>query len=136
MAWNILKGIPRRTSRVLLTRIAFRQYYRFGHEVRLIDMFVESIEMGKSGFASKPNAEGRPAYNPKDLLKLFIYGFLKCILPSSVRKSAGAIPSDVAVATPAPDHNTTALNFRKDNQKPSEAFLTHRAHSKTISQLQ
>ena len=47
------------------------------HEVRLIDLFVESIQLKDFDFKLKTNTlEGRPPYNPKDLLKLFIYGYL------------------------------------------------------------
>src|ERR1700682_5275314 len=45
--------------------------------VRVIDPFVEGLELGELGF-SKVTAEqmGRPPYAPGDLLKLYIYGYL------------------------------------------------------------
>lgn len=54
------------------------------NEVRLIDAFVESIKIEEFGFVQKQNTEGRPAYHPKDLLKLFIYGYLNSIRSSRV----------------------------------------------------
>ena len=55
------------------------------HEVRLIDLFVESIQLKDFDFKLKTNTlEGRPPYNPKDLLKLFIYGYLNSIRSSRV----------------------------------------------------
>jgi transposase len=46
------------------------------NEVRIIDLFVESITLEAYKFIIKLNTEGRPSYDPKDLLKLFIYGYL------------------------------------------------------------
>jgi len=46
--------------------------------VQAIDAFVEGLDLVKLGF-SKPAAAsaGRPAYDPKDLLKLLVYGAVK-----------------------------------------------------------
>ena len=46
------------------------------NEVRLIDMFVESLPIGEYGFKTEFLENGRPAYHPKDLLKPYIYGYL------------------------------------------------------------
>ena len=54
------------------------------HEVRLIDLFVESIQLKDFDFKLKTETlEGRPFYNPKDLLKLFIYGYLNSLKNST-----------------------------------------------------
>ena len=45
------------------------------NEVRIIDLFVESINVADFKFVIKTTKEGRPAYHPKDLLKLFVYGY-------------------------------------------------------------
>ncbi len=43
--------------------------------VRVIDAFVDMPDMEALGFSKhKPAYTGRPAYNPKDLLKLYLYG--------------------------------------------------------------
>ena len=52
------------------------------NEVRLIDLFVESLELRSLGFDLGFVDNGRPAYHPKDLLKLFIYGYLNRIRSS------------------------------------------------------
>ena len=41
------------------------------NEVRLIDLFVESLDLSQFSFHLKFSTEGRPPYNPKDLLKLY-----------------------------------------------------------------
>jgi transposase len=47
------------------------------NEVRLIDLFVKAINFAKHGFDMKFLDNGRPAYHPSNLLKLFIYGYLR-----------------------------------------------------------
>ncbi len=47
--------------------------------VRVIDAFVDSLDMEALGFRkAKPAQTGRPAYDPRDLLKLYLYGYLTC----------------------------------------------------------
>src|SRR3974390_3427467 len=45
--------------------------------VRVIDAFVEGLDVNGLGFGrSVPAATGRPPYDPRDLLKLYVYGYL------------------------------------------------------------
>jgi len=47
------------------------------HMCRVIEAFVGRLEMGKLGFVrSEPAETGRPGYDPRDLLKLYLYGYL------------------------------------------------------------
>ena len=46
------------------------------NEVRIIDLFVESLPLAAYGFELEYIENGRPAYHPSDLLKLYIYGYL------------------------------------------------------------
>lgn len=88
------------------------------NEVRIIDLFVESINLVDFKFVTKTSAEGRPAYNPKDLLKLFVYGYLNSIRSSRVleKECFRNIELMWLMKQLAPDHNTIA-NFRRDNHK-------------------
>src|SRR5258707_3027688 len=53
--------------------------------VRVIDVFVEELELAGLGFSGvDPEATGRPSYHPSVLLKLYIYGYLNRV-PSSRR---------------------------------------------------
>ncbi|MEK6614642.1 MAG: transposase [Bacteroidota bacterium] len=54
------------------------------NEVRIIDLFAQSINISDFKFVVKTTIEGRPAYHPKDLLKLFVYGYLNSIRSSRV----------------------------------------------------
>src|ERR1700758_2258512 len=53
------------------------------HICRVIDAFVEKLVMSELGFERAYAAEtGRPGYNPRDLLKLYLYGYLNQIRSS------------------------------------------------------
>ncbi|MEO6452525.1 MAG: IS1182 family transposase [Ginsengibacter sp.] len=88
------------------------------NEVRIIDLFVESINISDYKFAQKTSAEGRPAYDPKDLLKLFVYGYLNSIRSSRMleKECRRNIELMWLMKQLSPDHNTIA-NFRRDNHK-------------------
>ncbi|MCZ2249318.1 MAG: IS1182 family transposase [Bacteroidia bacterium] len=90
------------------------------NEVRLIDLFVDSLPLGEFGFSeSKQNEQGgRPSYHPSDLLKLFIYGYLNRIRSSRQLEKECVRNMEVKwlMRNLVPDHNTIS-NFRKDNPK-------------------
>jgi transposase len=47
------------------------------HLCRVIEAFVDRLKMGELGFGRAESAEtGRPGYDPRDLLKLYLYGYL------------------------------------------------------------
>ena len=53
------------------------------HVCRVIDAFVERLAMSEPGFERAQAAEtGRPGYDPRDLLKLYLYGYLNQIRSS------------------------------------------------------
>ena len=88
------------------------------NEVRLIDLFVSSIKMKDYGFNMDFIDNGRPAYHPSELLKVFIYGYLNRIRSSRQleKECRRNIELMWLMRGLAPDHNTIA-NFRKDNPK-------------------
>ena len=58
-------------------------YINEENPVRVIDAFVDSLDMEALGFQkAKPAQTGRPAYDPRDLLKLYLYGYLNRIRSS------------------------------------------------------
>jgi transposase len=62
---------------------ALDDYVSQENPVRFIDAFAESLDMEELGFAhAVPNEVGRPPYNPADLLRLFIYGYLNRVQSS------------------------------------------------------
>ena len=88
------------------------------NEIRIIDLFVDSLSIKNYGFRMDYIENGRPAYYPADLLKLFIYGYLNKI--RSTRDLEKECRRNIEVMwllkCLKPDHNTIA-NFRKDNPK-------------------
>ena len=88
------------------------------NEVRLIDVFVDSLKLEEFGFKTNFIENGRPAYHPADLLKLFIYGYLNQLRSS--RKLEKECKRNIEVMwllkSLQPDHNTIS-NFRRDNPK-------------------
>lgn len=88
------------------------------NEVRIIDLFVESIDLAQFSFHIKSSSEGRPPYHPKDLLKLYVYGYLNSIRSSRSleRECKRNIEVMWLLQQLVPDHNTIS-NFRRDNEK-------------------
>ncbi len=85
--------------------------------VRFIDAFVDSLDLKALGFNhSMPSFVGRPSYDPSDLLKLYVYGYLNQVRSS--RKLERECQRNVEVMwlmkKLAPDFKTIA-DFRKDN---------------------
>ena len=88
------------------------------NDVRFIDLFVDSLDIGGMGFELNHIENGRPAYHPQDLLKLYIYGYLNSIRSSRKLEKSTKINTEVMWLLKGlePDHNTIS-NFRKDNPK-------------------
>ena len=70
-----------RTQSILFPN-SLDQIIEQNNEVRIIDLFIESINLTDFQFVIKTSKEGRPAYHPKDLLKLYVYGYLNHIRSS------------------------------------------------------
>ena len=88
------------------------------NEVRLIDLFVDSLPLLEYGFEDPKQNEkgGRPAYHPSDLLKLYIYGYQNRIRSSRQLEKECNRNLEVKwlMRGLIPDHNTIS-NFRRDN---------------------
>ena len=53
------------------------------HLCRVIEAFVGKLEMSALGFVrAEPAETGRPGYDPRDLLKLYLYGYLQQVRSS------------------------------------------------------
>jgi len=88
------------------------------NEVRFIDVFVDSLNLSNFGFKVNFEENGRPAYHPSDLLKLYIYGYLNSIRSSRKleKETKRNIELMWLLKNLTPDHNTIS-NFRRDNPK-------------------
>jgi transposase len=88
-----------------------------GNPVRVIDAFVDVLDLGELGFDGViPEATGRPSYHPSLLLKLYIYGYLNRVQSSRrLEREAGRnVEVMWLLGRLVPDHKTIA-DFRKDN---------------------
>jgi transposase len=96
------------------------------NEVRIIDLFVESIDLASFHFHVKQPTEGRPPYHPKDLLKLYVYGYLNSIRSSRAleRECKRNVEAMWLLHQLVPDHNTIS-NFRRDNEKAIRKVFRH-----------
>ena len=93
-------------------------YISSENPVRVIDAFVDGLELENLGFQSEPNETGRPPYNPRDILKLYIYGYFNKIRSSRKLETETCRNIELIwlLNKLSPDHKTIA-NFRKDNVK-------------------
>jgi len=89
------------------------------NEVRIIDLFIDSLDVAGFGFKVDYGENGRPAYHPADLLKLYIYGYLNKVRSSRdlEKESKRNIEVMWLLKGLQPDHNTIS-NFRRDNPEP------------------
>jgi len=87
--------------------------------VRVIDSFVNSLDLRKLQFTkTKAGGPGAPKYNPKDLAKLYIYGYMNSLRTSRKLERATYINIEVIwlIRKLHPDFKTIA-DFRKENKK-------------------
>ena len=85
--------------------------------VRVVDAFVDQLNMDELGFKrAKLNDTGRPSYDPRDLLKLYIYGYFNKIRSSRklMQECTRNIEVMYLIGKLVPDFRTIA-DFRKDN---------------------
>ncbi len=93
--------------------------------VRFIDAFVDDLDLCEAGFhRSRPKATGRPGYDPGDMLKLYLYGYLNRVR-SSRRLEAEAMRNLELIwllRGLRPDYKTIA-DFRRDNRGAFKAVF-------------
>jgi transposase len=84
--------------------------------VRVIDVFVEELDLGAWFEGVVPEATGRPAYHPGVLLKIYVYGYINQIASSRrlEREAQRNVELMWLTGRLAPDFKTIA-DFRKDN---------------------
>lgn len=111
-----IEGADRRQT-ILLPEVV-DDYITEENPVRFIEAFVEGLDLRGLGFKHAELREtGRPPYNPSDLLKLYIYGYLNRVRSS--RRLEGEAIRNVElmwlIRKLRPDFKTVA-DFRKDSR--------------------
>ena len=94
-------------------------YVAEDHPVRVIDAFIDHLDLVTLGFSkATPKATGRKPYNPADLLKLYVYGYLNQVRSSRRLEKECHRNLEVIwlMKRLSPDFKTIA-DFRKQNAK-------------------
>lgn len=103
---------------------SLEDYVDADNPVRVVDAFVERLDLEMLGFQAEAAVEGRPGYDPRDMLKLYIYGYLNKIRSSrKLRTEAGRnVELMWLLGKIVPDFRCIA-DFRKDNAKAIKAVF-------------
>lgn len=92
------------------------EYIAEDSAVRVIDVFIDDLDISGLGFKAEPNTTGRPGYHPRTMLKLYVYGYLNRVQSSRrlEREAQRNVELMWLTGRLAPDFKTIA-DFRKDN---------------------
>lgn len=106
-------------NQIILFPESIDEYVSDNNSIRIIDEYIKQLDLKRLGFKRAVNPlTGRPPYHPKDMLKLYLYGYLNRIR-SSRRLEQEAIRNLEVIwllKKLKPDFKTIA-DFRKDNKK-------------------
>lgn len=91
-------------------------YVAEDNAVRVIDVFVDEVDLSRLGFKGEPSELGRPGYSPSTMLKIYIYGYLNQVQSSRrlEREANRNVELMWLTGLLAPDFKTIA-DFRKDH---------------------
>src|SRR5437667_11710146 len=112
---DYIRGVNR--DQVMLFPESVEDYITEDNPVRFIDAFVSSLDLAQLGFTrAQPAETGRPAYDPGDLLRLYLYGYLNRVRSSRMLERETKVNLEVMwlLGKLAPDFKTIA-DFRRDN---------------------
>ena len=111
---GFIKGEDRTQGTLFPERLD--DYVAEDNPVRVIDVFIDDLDISGLGFKAEPAATGRPGYHPKVMLKLYVYGYLNRVQSSRrlEREAQRNIELMWLTGRLAPDFKTIA-DFRKDN---------------------
>jgi len=115
-----MKHIPsiNRRQTILFPEV-IDEYIEEENPVQFIDVFVDTLDLIELDFShAELKTTGRPPYNPADLLKLYIYGYLNRIRSSRwlEKECKRNIELMWLLKKLSPDFKTIA-DFRKDNRE-------------------
>jgi transposase len=112
---DYIRGTNR--DQVILVPETVEDYITEDNPVRFIDALVASLDLGALGFThATPGETGRPAYDPGDLLRLYLYGYLNRVRSSRMLERETKVNLEVMwlLGKLTPDFKTIA-DFRRDN---------------------
>ena len=111
---GFIEGENRYQSTLFPERID--DYVEADSVVRVIDVFIDRLDISGLGFKAEAAETGRPGYHPHTMLKLYVYGYLNQVHSSRrLEREAGRNVELMWLSERlAPDFKTIA-DFRKDN---------------------
>jgi transposase len=112
-------------EQVVMFPAVMDDYINKDNPVRFIEAFVNRLDLVALKFRkAEPEELGRPAYDPRDLLKLYVYGYVNEVRSSRKleRETKRNVELLWLLRRLSPDHKTIA-NFRKDNPEPLRAVF-------------
>src|ERR1700730_10484520 len=112
---DFIRGTSR--NQVMVFPESVEDYITEDNPVRFIDAFVGSLDLAGLDFGRASPAEtGRPAYDPGDLLRLYLYGYLNRVRSSRMLEREAKVNVEVMwlLGKVRPDFKTVA-DFRRDN---------------------
>jgi len=122
---NIYKKGENRKQQILFPA-SIDEYVSEDNQVRAIEDYVELLNMVKLGFTKSAlnSSDGQPAYHPKLLLKIYIYGYLNKVRSSRKLEQESKRNIEMMWLTQGltPSYKTIA-NFRKDNPKALQTIF-------------
>lgn len=95
------------------------EYITENNAVRVIDAFVDSLNLTDLGFKNAEDINtGRPGYNPADMLKLYLYGYMNRITTSRrLEAEAGRNIELMWLLRKLKPDNRTISEFRRQNKE-------------------
>jgi transposase len=114
-------GYKKKASRdqIIFMPECLEDYVTEANPVRVIDAFIDSLDLNGMGFTKSIPAEtGCPAYDPSDMLKLYVYGYSNHLRSSRrlMRESRRNVELMWLIGKLQPDFRTIS-DFRKENAK-------------------
>ena len=106
-------------NQIILFPESIDEYVSDNNSIRIIDEYIKQLDLEILGFKRAVNPSlGRPPYHPKDMLKLYLYGYLNRIRSSRRLEQEAIRNLEVIwlIRKLKPDFKTIA-DFRKDNKK-------------------
>lgn len=111
---RFIEGVAR--DQVTLLPESLDDYVSEENPARVVDAFIEMLDLGELGFNPEPEAMGRPGYHPGVMLRIYLYGYLNQVQSSRrlERECGRNLELIWLTGRLNPDFKTIA-DFRKDN---------------------
>jgi len=109
----------------MYTTTRLEDYVKENSICRVIDAFVDSLDLKTEGFENtQPQYVGRPAFDPGDLLKLYIYGYLYQLRSSRRLQREAEINQEVMwlIKGLTPDDRTLCYFFANNTEAIKKVF--------------